>query len=92
MVVKGNYKIAERIFLVFSAALLMYVISALMGKPHWEEIGGAIIHPKVKMNEQSIEMIIGSHRYYYRPLDAVLHAIECHRKGVKDKAVQIHSS
>jgi Mn2+/Fe2+ NRAMP family transporter len=59
MVVKGNYKIAERIFLVFSAALLMYVISALMGKPHWEEIGGAIIHPKVKMNEQSIEMIIG---------------------------------
>jgi Mn2+/Fe2+ NRAMP family transporter len=37
----------------------MYVISALMGKPHWEEIGGAIIHPKVKMNEQSIEMIIG---------------------------------
>jgi Mn2+/Fe2+ NRAMP family transporter len=59
MVVKGNYKIAERIFLVFSVALLMYVVSALMGKPHWKEIGGAIIHPKVKMNERSIEMIIG---------------------------------
>ena len=59
MVVKGNYKIAERIFLVFSMALLMYIVSALMGKPHWQEIGGAIIHPKVKMNEQSIEMIIG---------------------------------
>jgi Mn2+/Fe2+ NRAMP family transporter len=59
MVVKGNYKIAERIFLVFSVALLMYIVSALMGKPHWQEIGGAIIHPKVKMNEQSIEMIIG---------------------------------
>jgi Mn2+/Fe2+ NRAMP family transporter len=59
MVVKGNYKIAERIFLVFSAALLMYVISALIGKPHWQEIGVAIIHPQMKMNEQSIEMIIG---------------------------------
>jgi NRAMP (natural resistance-associated macrophage protein)-like metal ion transporter len=59
MVVKGNYKIAERIFLVFSAALLMYIVSALMGKPHWQEIGKAIIHPRVKMNEQSIEMIIG---------------------------------
>ncbi len=59
MVVKGNYKIAERIFLVFSMALLMYVVSALMGKPHWQEIGGAIIHPKVRMDEQSIEMIIG---------------------------------
>ena len=59
MVVKGNYKIAERIFLVFSVALLMYVVSALMGKPHWQEIGHAVIHPEMKMNTRSIEMIIG---------------------------------
>jgi Mn2+/Fe2+ NRAMP family transporter len=59
MVVKGNYKIAEKIFLVFSAALLMYVVSALMGKPHWQEIGMAIIRPKMKMTTGSIEMIIG---------------------------------
>jgi len=59
MVVKGNYKIAERIFLVFSVALLMYVISALMGKPHWQEIGQSVIHPRMKMNTQSIEVIIG---------------------------------
>jgi Mn2+/Fe2+ NRAMP family transporter len=59
MVVKGSYKIAERIFLVFSVALLMYVISALMGKPHWKEIGHSVIHPQVKMNTQSIAMIIG---------------------------------
>ena len=59
MVVKGNYKIAERIFLIFSVALLMYVVSALMGKPHWKEIGHSVIHPEMKMNTQSIEMIIG---------------------------------
>ncbi len=59
MVVKGSYKIAERIFLVFSVALLMYVISALMGKPHWQEIGHSVIHPEMKMNTRSIEMIIG---------------------------------
>jgi Mn2+/Fe2+ NRAMP family transporter len=59
MVVKGNYKIAERIFLLFSVALLMYVVSALMGKPHWQEIGHAVIHPQMKMNSQSIEVIIG---------------------------------
>ena len=59
MVVKGNYKIAERIFLIFSVALLMYVISALMGKPHWHEIGHSIIHPEMKINSQSIAMIIG---------------------------------
>jgi Mn2+/Fe2+ NRAMP family transporter len=59
MVVKGNYKIAERIFLIFSISLLMYVVSAIMGKPHWGEIGHSIIHPQVKVNSESLAMIIG---------------------------------
>src|SRR5450830_1114120 len=33
MVVKGTYKIAERIFLIFSAALLSYIVSALLAGP-----------------------------------------------------------
>ena len=59
MVVKGNYKIAERIFLVFSVSLLMYVVSALMGHPQWHQIGKSIIHPKMDINSRSLEMIIG---------------------------------
>jgi Mn2+/Fe2+ NRAMP family transporter len=59
MVVKGNYKIAERIFLIFSVALLMYIVSALMGKPHWHEIGSSIVHPKMEINSQSLAMVIG---------------------------------
>jgi NRAMP (natural resistance-associated macrophage protein)-like metal ion transporter len=59
LVVKGTYKIAERIFLLFSVSLLMYVVSALMGKPHWSEIGHSVIHPQLKINTQSLAMIIG---------------------------------
>lgn len=59
LVVKGTYKIAERIFLLFSFSLLMYVVSAIMGKPHWGEIGHAIIHPQMEFNAQSLAMIIG---------------------------------
>jgi len=59
LVVKGTYKIAERIFLVFSVSLLTYVISALMGKPHWGEIGHAIVRPQFEMNSTSLAMIIG---------------------------------
>ena len=59
LVVKGNYKFAERIFLVFSVALLMYVVSALMGKPHWGEIGHAIVRPQMKLDTKSISIIIG---------------------------------
>ena len=58
LVVKGTYQIAERIFLVFSVSLLTYVVSALMSKPHWGDIGTAIIHPKVEMNTQSLAMVI----------------------------------
>jgi Mn2+/Fe2+ NRAMP family transporter len=59
LVVKGTYKIAERIFLLFSVSLLMYVVSALMGKPHWGEIGQAVLHPQMELNTQSLAMIIG---------------------------------
>jgi NRAMP (natural resistance-associated macrophage protein)-like metal ion transporter len=59
MVVKGNYKFAERIFLVFSMALLMYVVSAVMGKPHWDEIGKSIVHPRMKVNAAGLAMVIG---------------------------------
>jgi NRAMP (natural resistance-associated macrophage protein)-like metal ion transporter len=58
LVVKGTYKIAERIFLIFSVSLLTYVVSALMSKPDWGEIGSSIIHPQLEMNTQSLAMVI----------------------------------
>jgi NRAMP (natural resistance-associated macrophage protein)-like metal ion transporter len=58
LVVKGTYQIAERIFLIFSLSLLTYVISALMSKPDWSEIGSSIIRPGIEINTQSLAMII----------------------------------
>jgi len=58
LVVKGTYKIAERIFLIFSVSLLTYVVSALMSGPQWDEIGRAVIHPEFKVNTNSLAMII----------------------------------
>jgi NRAMP (natural resistance-associated macrophage protein)-like metal ion transporter len=58
LVVKGTYKIAERIFLVFSISLLTYVVSAIMGKPDWGSIGSAIIRPKMEINTAGMAMII----------------------------------
>ena len=58
LVVKGTYQIAERIFLIFSASLLTYVVSALMSKPEWSEIGSAIVRPGVELNTQSLTIII----------------------------------
>lgn len=58
LVVKGTYQIAERIFLVFSASLLTYVVSALMSKPQWGEIGKAIIRPQMELNSAGLAIVI----------------------------------
>jgi NRAMP (natural resistance-associated macrophage protein)-like metal ion transporter len=59
LVVKGNYKIAEKIFIIFSLSLLMYVVSALLGEPHWNEIGQSIVKPGLEFNSKYIAMVIG---------------------------------
>lgn len=58
LVVKGTYKIAERIFLIFSISLLTYVVSAIMGKPDWKEIGKAVVRPGIVLNTNSLTMVI----------------------------------
>lgn len=59
LVVKGTYRIAERIFLVFSVFLLSYVISAILAKPSWGEIGTAIIRPQMEFSFSYVTMVVG---------------------------------
>ena len=37
----------------------MYVVSALMGKPHWSEIGSSIAHPHMEYNSAYLAMVLG---------------------------------
>ena len=59
LVVKGNYKIAERIFLIFSLCLLSYIISAVLAKPDWREVGAGFIQPRMHFNKDYLSIILG---------------------------------
>jgi Mn2+/Fe2+ NRAMP family transporter len=59
LVVKGNYTFAEKIFLIFSASLLVYIISAVMGHPDWSAIGKSIVKPEMSLNTSSMTMVLG---------------------------------
>jgi Mn2+ and Fe2+ transporters of the NRAMP family len=59
LVVKGTYTLAERIFLLFSLSLLTYVVSAILGHPHWNEIGHSVVHPNMQMNTKTLTMVLG---------------------------------
>jgi len=59
LVVKGDYKIAERIFLVFSLCLFSYVLSALLAKPDWGEVGKSLVHPTMHFDSDYLSMTLG---------------------------------
>jgi NRAMP (natural resistance-associated macrophage protein)-like metal ion transporter len=59
LVVKGNYQITEKIFLLLSGFLLLYVVSALMGHPNWGEISQAVAHPRLHTGTEYLSLVIG---------------------------------
>ena len=44
LIVKGNYKTVERVFLAASAIYLAYVASGILAKPPWDEVAQVFRH------------------------------------------------
>ncbi|MDP2911766.1 MAG: Nramp family divalent metal transporter [Candidatus Omnitrophota bacterium] len=59
LVVRGNYRITERVFLIFSFCLLSYVVSAVLAKPDWAAIGKGFIMPEIQANKSYLAMVLG---------------------------------
>lgn len=59
LVVKGNYKISEKIFLLFSVFLLSYIVSAVLAKPDWRQIGREMIAPTIQWDNAYIATVLG---------------------------------
>lgn len=50
LIVKGSYKIVERVFLVASAIYLSYVASGLIAAPDWSQVGQALVTPSFHLD------------------------------------------
>ena len=59
LVVKGNYKVSEKVFLLFSVFLLSYVVSAVLAKPDWTHIGQALVTPTIQYDRDYITTVLG---------------------------------
>ncbi|MEO8054675.1 MAG: Nramp family divalent metal transporter [Acidobacteriota bacterium] len=59
LVVKGNYKTVEKIFLIACTVYLTYVVSALFAKPVWTDVLKQTFEPKIESSAAWILMIIG---------------------------------
>ncbi|MEI8132558.1 MAG: Nramp family divalent metal transporter, partial [Leptolinea sp.] len=58
LIVKGNYKTTERIFLVASAIYLAYVASGFLAKPDWAEVFQATITPSFKLDAGYVTIFV----------------------------------
>jgi Mn2+/Fe2+ NRAMP family transporter len=59
LVVKGNYKTVEKVFLIACTVYLTYVASALFAKPVWTDVLKQTFEPKIESSAAWILMIIG---------------------------------
>ncbi len=59
LVVKGNYKSVEKVFLFACVFYLSYIISGFMGKPDWHAIGSSFLKPTIRMDTGWLTMAVG---------------------------------
>src|SRR3990172_6794104 len=58
LVVKGNYKRVERVFLVFCLLYFTYVVSGFHANPPWKEVLTSLVTPSFKMDPSYINLSI----------------------------------
>lgn len=58
LVVKGDYKKVERVFLVFCMLYFTYVVSGIMANPPWREVMAGMVRPSFKLDASYINLSI----------------------------------
>jgi len=58
LVVMGNYKAVERIFLVASAVYLAYVASGILANPPWAEVAQAFVTPSFRLEAGYVTIFV----------------------------------
>ena len=59
LVVKGTYRIVEKIFLVICLVYFVYIPAAILAKPDWSAVAWETIQPSFQLNSAYIVTLIG---------------------------------
>ena len=59
LVVKGNYKSVEKVFLLSSSLYLSYIVAGFLAGPNWGLAAKSVILPQVSLSTAYITMVIG---------------------------------
>ena len=59
LVVKGNYKSVEKVFLFACGFYLSYLIAGFMAKPDWQTFGLSFLKPSIRLDTGWLTMAVG---------------------------------
>jgi NRAMP (natural resistance-associated macrophage protein)-like metal ion transporter len=60
IIVRGSYRMAERIFIAFTIPFFAYPIAAILAHPHWTEVGKALAEPRIHTNSTFLVLMIAT--------------------------------
>jgi Mn2+/Fe2+ NRAMP family transporter len=60
LVVRGSYKVAERVFVLMTIPFFAYPIAAILAHPNWGHVGKAIVEPRFQLNSGYIFLFIAT--------------------------------
>ena len=58
LVIKGNYKNVEKIFIILSLVYISYIIAGLMANPDWGQVATSVV-PDIHWEKDYIVMVVG---------------------------------
>ena len=59
LVLRGNYKVVEKVFLAACLVYFTYIVSGLLAHPDWSDVARATVHPRVSLDGAYLAMFIG---------------------------------
>ncbi|OIP64145.1 MAG: Mn transporter [Nitrospirae bacterium CG_4_9_14_3_um_filter_53_35] len=90
LVVKGNYKSVEKVFLVACIFYLSYIISGFVTRPDWSEVARQTVRPQLHMNKVYLVMLIGLIGTTIAPWMQFYQQASVVEKGIKLKEYAYH--
>src|SRR5438132_2636362 len=60
LVVRGSYKVAERVFVLMTIPFFAYPIAAILARPDWGSVGKAIVTRHVQLNSAYLFLFIAT--------------------------------
>ncbi len=60
LLVRGSYKLAERVFVAMTIPFFAYPIAAVLARPHWGSVGRAVVEPRIHVTGPYLVLFVAT--------------------------------